>query len=84
MLLMNTTQEQKEQLRKEDIHLRWSRHGIFWGPFCPQDESHGGLIDIPGSSSWYCRHSAHRGHPIYFENQLIDLEYARLTSDEEG
>jgi hypothetical protein len=81
---MSNSPELKEQLRKEDVHLRWSRTGLFWGPICPQDEEHGGLLDIQGSTSWYCRHSGHRGHPIYSEGQLIDFEYQRLTIAEEG
>ena len=84
MSSMSSLSEHKEQLRKEDVHLRWSRDGLFWGPVCPQDDSHGGLIDIQGSQSWYCRHSAHRGHNIYSESQLIDFEYSRLTNDAEG
>jgi hypothetical protein len=84
MLSMNNTAKHKEQLRKEDIHLRWSRDGMFWGPICPQDDAHGGLLDIQGSTSWYCRHSAHRGHPIYSESQLLDFEYERITSGEAG
>lgn len=79
---MSNLSEQKKQLRREDIHLRWSRLGMFWGPVCPQNEAHGGLLDIQGSNKWYCRHSAHIGKATYTESELIDVEYARLTSAE--
>ena len=66
----------------KSVHPRWSRTGMFWGPICPQDESHGGLLDIHGSENWYCRHSSHQGGYLYSYNQLVELEINRITADE--
>lgn len=55
---------------------------MFWGPSCPQDVEHGGLIDIQGSETWYCRHSAHQGNSLYSYDYLVALEIDRLTASE--
>jgi len=65
---------------REEVNLRWVSDGWLWGPMCPQDHLHGGLIDLQGSSKWYCRHQAHIGRGVYTEEQLIDLEFERITS----
>jgi hypothetical protein len=38
------------------------------------------MIDLQGTSKWYCRHQAHMGRGVYTEDQLLDLEWDRLTS----
>lgn len=55
---------------------------MFWGPTCPQDESHGGLLDIHGSETWYCRHSSHQGQYLYSYEQLIEIEINRVAESE--
>lgn len=57
---------------------------MFWGPSCPQDAAHGGLIDIQGSETWYCRHSAHQGNSLYSYDQLVALEIDRITASEKN
>lgn len=65
---------------RDDVRLRWVSDGWLWGPICPQDHLHGGLIDLQGSSKWYCRHQGHMGRGVYTEDELIDIEWGRITS----
>jgi len=65
---------------RDDIRVPWIRDGWYWGPACPQEISHGALIDLKGTNKWYCRHSAHIGRGVYTEDVLVDLEWGRVSS----
>jgi hypothetical protein len=65
---------------REDVRVRWISDGWYWGPACPESEAHGALIDIQASSKWYCRHQQHSNSGIYTESDLIDIEWAKITS----
>lgn len=68
---------------RDEVRVPWVRDGWYWGPACPQDASHGALIDLKGSDKWYCRHQRHNGRGVYQEANLLDLEWERLTSAEQ-
>lgn len=40
---------------------------------CPQDASHGGLLDWSGDWSWYCPHRAHTGRRFYHFDEPLPV-----------
>ena len=74
------------EVLREHVHPRFVRTGWYWGPECPVVAGHGAMIDIKGTDRWYCRHQYHDidlTRTVFSEEELIDLEFARLTSEEE-
>lgn len=87
MTRRGVSEELPEHLReapasREDCRVRWVRDGWYWGPVCPVDEGHGALLDLKGSEKWYCRHQQHQGRGVYSEEDLLDIEWAKVSSSE--
>lgn len=87
MTRRSASEELPEHLRtapasREDCRVRWVRDGWYWGPVCPVSEEHGALLDLKGTDKWYCRHQQHPGRGIYSEDDLLDIEWAKVSSSE--
>jgi hypothetical protein len=77
-------ESQRSEFTKADVRLRWAKSWVNWGPVCPLDESHGALIDVQGTSRWFCRHQDHDGsgvRPAWTEDDLLTFEWDRLQAE---
>jgi hypothetical protein len=77
-----------EEPTRETVRVKWVRTDWYWGPECPVSPSHGCLIDIKGSPSWYCRHQEHDGEKIrslYSDGELQEYAWQKyLVSRDSG
>lgn len=82
-MTVKTRPEEVAEISLADVRVPWATNGMFWGPECPVNKAHGALIDIKGSSVWFCRHQEHDvlGQPARFdEEQLQRLAYEKQVS----
>ncbi len=71
------------QILREHVYPRFVRTGWYWGPECPIIAGHGAMLDIKGTDRWYCRHQYHDvdgTRAVFSEEELVDLEFARLIA----